>query len=69
MLLSDKMNLRRRGLIESVNEQLKNLGQIEQTRQRKIGNFMVNLRAGMIAYTYQPQKPSLYDLEAPVYSF
>lgn len=69
MLLSDKMNLRRRGLIESVNDQLKNLCQIEHTRHRKIANFMVNLVAGMIAYTYQPQKPSLYDLEAPVYSF
>ena len=30
---------------------------------------MVNLVAGMIAYTYQPEKPSLYDLEESVYYF
>ena len=69
MLLSDKMKLRRRGIIESVNDQLKNLCQIEHTRHRSVANFMVNLVAGMIAYTYQPEKPSLYDIEQPVYHF
>lgn len=69
MLLSDKINLRKRGIIESVNDQLKNLCQIEHTRHRKVANFMVNLVAGMIAYTYQPEKPSLYDRPEPVYFF
>ncbi|VXD24940.1 transposase (fragment) [Planktothrix paucivesiculata PCC 9631] len=69
MLWSDKMKLRKRGIIESVNDQLKNLCQIEHTRHRSVANFMVNLVAGMIAYTYQPEKPSLYDIKQPVYHF
>lgn len=69
MLLSDKMRLNQRGIIESVNDQLKNLCQIEHTRHRKVANFMMNLVAGLIAYTYQPQKPSLYESEPPIYSF
>lgn len=48
---------------------LKNLCQIEHTRYGKAANFMVNLVAGMIAYTYQLQKSSLYDLDAPIYHF
>ena len=69
MLLSDKMKLRKRGIIESVNDPLKNLCQIEHTRHRKVANFMVNLVAGMSAYTYQPDQPSLYDLEESLYYF
>lgn len=59
MSWSDKMKLRKRGIIESVNDQLKKLCQIEHTRHRSVGNFMVNLVVGMIAYTYQPEKLSL----------
>jgi hypothetical protein len=42
MLLSDKMRLNQRGIIESVNDPLKNMCQIEHTRHRKVANFMVN---------------------------
>lgn len=59
MPLFDKLMLRKRALIESVNDQLKNIGQIEHTRHRSVANFMVNLVAGLIAYTHQPKKPSL----------
>ena len=54
--------LRKRSLIETVNDQLKNISQIEHSRHRSVWNFLVNLFAGLIAYTYLPQKPSL-DLE------
>ncbi len=57
--LVDKILLRKRSLIESVNDQLKNISQIEHTRHRSVQNFMVNLIAGLIAYTWQPKKPSL----------
>ena len=60
--LMDKILLRKRALIETVNDQLKNICQIEHSRHRSVWNFMVNILAGLIAYTYQPQKPSL-DLE------
>lgn len=61
--LIDKILLRKRALIETVvNDQLKNILQIEHSRHRSIWNFLVNLMAGLIAYTYLPHKPSL-DLE------
>lgn len=59
MLLSDKLLLRKRGLIESVIDQLKNIAQIEHSRHRSPVNFAVSLMAGLIAYCHQPEKPSL----------
>jgi hypothetical protein len=56
----DKVLLRKRSLIETVNDQLKNISQIEHSRHRSISNFLVNLAAGLIAYTYQPKKPPLH---------
>lgn len=57
--LWDKLMLRKRSLIETVNDQLKNISQIEHTRHRSLSGFMVNLVAGLIAYTFSPTKPSL----------
>lgn len=57
--LVDKILLRKRSLIETVNDQLKNISQIQHTRHRSVCNFMVNVIAGLIAYTYQDKKPSL----------
>jgi DDE family transposase len=59
MPLWDKLLLRKRSLIETVNDQLKNICQIEHPRHRCVANFLVNLVAGLIAYTYQEKKPSL----------
>jgi hypothetical protein len=56
----DKLLLRKRSLIETVNDQLKNISQIEHSRHRSVANFLVNLVAGLIAYTYQEKKPSLH---------
>ena len=57
---SDKLLLRKRAIIESVNDQLKNICQIEHTRHRSPYNFLVHLLAGLIAYCHQPKKPSLH---------
>lgn len=62
MVMMDKILLRKRAVIESVNDQLKNICQIEHSRHRSPLNFLVNLLAGLIPYTYSPKKPSL-DLE------
>ncbi|MBP9842324.1 MAG: IS982 family transposase [Simkaniaceae bacterium] len=59
MNLQDKILLRKRSIIETVNDQLKNISQIEHTRHRSPQNFLVNLLAGVAAYTHQPKKPSL----------
>ena len=45
--------------IETVNDQLKHIRQIEYTRHRSVTGFMVNLVAGLVAYSYRPTKPSL----------
>lgn len=57
--LIDKVLLRKRFIIETVNDQLKNISQIEHTRHRSFDNFVVNLLAGLVAYTHQDKKPSL----------
>src|SRR5262249_6867470 len=55
----DKLLLRKRALSETVNDQLKNICQIEHTRHRSVANFVVNLLAALVAYAYQEKKPSL----------
>lgn len=57
--LLDKLLLRKRALIETIVDQLKNISQIEHTRHRSLWNFYGNLVAGLIAYTWRPVKPSL----------
>lgn len=60
MSLSDKLLLRKRFIIETINDQLKNIAQIEHTRHRSIVNALVNVLAGLVANTHQPNKPSLH---------
>lgn len=60
MPLSDKLLLRRRAIIETIHDQLKNISQIEHSRHRSVTNFLVNLFAGLLAYCFQPKKPSLH---------
>ncbi|SDX17531.1 hypothetical protein SAMN05421882_10795, partial [Nitrosomonas communis] len=43
----------------TVNDQLKNISQIEHSRHRSPVNFFVNLIAGLVAYTFREKKPSL----------
>ena len=62
MPLADKLLLRKRALIETIYDQLKNICQIEHTRHRSPVNFLVNLLCGLIAYCHLPKKPSL-DLD------
>lgn len=60
MDLTDKLLLRKRAIIESIYDQLKNISQIEHTRHRSFRNFAVHLLCGLIAYCHQPKKPSLH---------
>lgn len=55
----DKILLRKRAIIETVFDQLKNISQIEHSRHRSFWNFLVNVVAGLIAYTWREKKPSL----------
>lgn len=57
--LYDKLMLKRRSIIETINDQLKNISQVEHSRHRSVNNFVVNLFAGLIAYCRRPNKPSI----------
>lgn len=59
----DKILLRKRSIIETINDQLKNISQIEHTRHRSVFNFMVNLICGLLAYTFQEKKPKIRGVE------
>ena len=59
MKMSDKILLRKRSIIETVNDELKNICQIEHSRHRSFTNFLVNIVAGLIAYSFLPKKPSI----------
>ncbi len=59
MDLQDKLLLRKRSIIETINDQLKNISQIEHSRHRCFTNFLINLISGLIAYALRPSKPAL----------
>lgn len=59
MPLYDKLMLKRRSIIETINDQLKHISQIEHSRHRSVNNFFVNLVAGLVAYCRRPDKPSV----------
>lgn len=59
MNLHDKILLQKRALIETVNDELKNVCYIEHIRHCSIDGFASNLIAGLIAYNLLPKKPSL----------
>ncbi|KAF3362456.1 hypothetical protein PHSC3_000984 [Chlamydiales bacterium STE3] len=53
MKLTDKVLLRKRAIIETVNDQLKDLSLIEHTRHRSAANFLINLLAGISVYSHR----------------
>ncbi len=57
--LWDKAILSRRFIIETINDQLKNVSQIEHSRHRSSNGFMLNLLAGLVAYCLKDNKPRL----------
>ena len=59
MVLSDRLMLRKRAIVETVIDQLKNISQIEHSRHRSPVNCLVNVVCGLIAYCHQPKKPSI----------
>lgn len=59
LTMSDKIMLRKRSVIETVNDELKNICQVEHSRHRSFTNFITNIVAGLIAYSFLPKKPSI----------
>ncbi len=57
--LMDKLLARKRSIIETINDQLKNISQIVHTRHRSPTNFLANLLCGLLAYTFQVKRPAI----------
>ena len=63
MLQHDKIMIRKRSLIDTVNDQLKNICQIEHTRHRCFPNFIINLLSTLAAFSFFDKKPSINTAE------
>jgi len=55
----EKLLLRKRSVIETVNDELKNMCQVEHTRHRSISGFLLNVISAIAAYSFFPKKPSI----------
>ena len=59
MSVSDRLLLRKRAIIETVNDELKNIAQVEHSRHRNFENFIVNILGAIAAYCMFPKKPCI----------
>ena len=59
MSLYDKILLRKRSVIETINDQLKNICEIEHSRHRAMHNFVMNLISALVAYCFFDKKPAI----------
>ena len=68
MPIADKILLRKRAIIECVNDFLKNICNIEHSRHRSINNFFTNALSALLAYSFMPKRPaiSLTDLSIAI---
>ena len=60
MSVSDKLLLRKRAIIETVNDELKNIAQVEHSRHRSLEDFIVNMLGAIAAYCVFPKKPCIH---------
>ncbi|MBD5253576.1 MAG: IS982 family transposase, partial [Barnesiella sp.] len=66
MPLYDKIMLRKRSIIESINDMLKNVAQLVHTRPRSVHSFLMNMLAAIGAYCYFAIKPEVnFNFEEP----
>ena len=59
MEMKDKIMLRKRSVIETINDVLKNQCSVEHSRHRSFENFISNMIAALIAYAFHPKKPAI----------
>lgn len=59
MSLYDKILLRKRSVIETINDELKNICHLEHSRHRGTANFLINIMACLAAYSFFPKKPAI----------
>ena len=59
MKVSDKLLLRKRATIETVNDELKNIAKVEHSLYRSLHNFALNILSAIAAYCYFPKEPAI----------
>jgi hypothetical protein len=59
MPLYDKILLRKRSVIEAINDGLKNVAQLVHSRYRSMFNFAMNVLSVLAAYSFYEKKPSI----------
>jgi len=56
--------IRKRSVIETINDELKNICQVEHTRHRSVHNFIMNIISALAAYSFFEKKPAIrFDRE------
>jgi hypothetical protein len=64
MSFYDRIMLRKRSVIETINDELKNICEVEHTRHRSMHNFVMNLISALAAYCFFEKKPAIgFDRE------
>ena len=61
MPMWDKIMLRKRCIIETINDMLKNTAQLVHSRHRSVNNFIMNMVATLAAYCFFDNKPQALD--------
>ncbi len=72
MSVSDRLLPRKRAVIETVNDELKNIAQVEHSRHRSFDKFIVNVLGTIAAYCMFPKKPCInvqHTLDTQLASF
>ena len=59
MRISDRVLTRKRAIVETINDELKNIAQVEHSRHRSFENFIVNMLGALAAYCFFPKKPCI----------
>ena len=60
MDLDDKLRLKKRALIESVNDILMSVMDVDHSRHRSPLNALVHTMSGLVAYHFYDTKPSVF---------
>lgn len=59
MSMADRILIRKRALIETVNDELENIEQIEHSRHRSVNDFVANALSAIAAYCFFEKKPAI----------
>ena len=59
MRMAAKILIRKRVLIETVNDELKHIAQLEHSRHRSFNNFVANALSAIAAYCFFEKKPAI----------